>query len=172
MDFDWKTLVKTVAPTIGTVLSGGNPLIGMGIKAVSEALLGKSDGTETEISTAIQNASSEDLIKLKAADHAFKTEMAKIGLDTKKLAFADADSARKREMEIKDSTPAVLAYLLTIMFGSALVCLIFGPAVPDANKAIVFSMTGSLGTVWIAAMAYFHGSSRSSARKDTYLATK
>jgi hypothetical protein len=172
MDFDWKSLVRTIAPTIGTVLSGGNPLVGMGISAVSDALLGKPDGTEDEISIAIQNASAEDLIKLKTADHTFKTEMAKIGLDEKKLAFDDADSARKREMSVKDVTPAALAYILTVMFGSTLGCLIFGPEVAGANKAIVYSMTGSLGTVWIAAMAYYHGSSRGSARKDVLMVGK
>jgi len=98
MDFNWKKLVKSIAPTIGTVLSGGNPLIGMGIKTVSSALLGKPDGTEDEISTALQSASAEDLLKLKTADHSFKVEMAKIGLDEDRLEFADKDSARKRQM--------------------------------------------------------------------------
>lgn len=169
MDFDWKKLVRTIAPTIGTVLSGGNPLVGVGIKAVSNALLGKPDGTENEIATAMQAATPEELIKLKTADLAFKTEMAKIGLDEKKLAFVDVDSARKRESKVKDSTPAVLAYLLTVMFGTLLVFLIFGPELKESNEAIIFSMAGSLGTVWIAAMAYYHGSSRSSAEKDVLL---
>lgn len=171
MAFDWKSIVKTIAPTIGTVLSGGNPLVGMGIKAVSNALFGKSDASEDEISTALQNASSEDLLKLKTADNTFKTEMAKIGLDEKKLAFDDADSARKRQMVVKDSTPAVLAYLLTAMFAFALGGLYLMP-IPEANKATVYLMLGSLGTVWIAAMAYYHGTSRSSAAKDVLFANK
>lgn len=172
MDFDWKGLVRTIAPTIGTVLSGGNPLVGMGIKAVSNALLGKPDASEEELSAALQNASAEDLLALKNADHAFKTEMAQIGLDEKKLAFDDADSARKREMTVKDYTPAVLAYLLTVMFGLLVGFLILGPEIKEGNKAIAFSMAGSLGTVWIAAMAYYHGSSRSSAEKDVLLREK
>lgn len=165
MSFDWKSLVRNVAPTIGTVLSGGNPLVGMGIKAVSNALLGKPDGTEEEISTALQNADPDTLLKLKEADHSFKTEMAKIGLDEKRLAFDDADSARKREMEVKDATPAVLAYVVTALFGGVLIAL-FKYAIPEANKATIYTMVGALGTVWITAMAYYHGSSRGSARKD------
>ena len=172
MDFDWKKLVRTIAPTIGLVLSGGNPLIGMGIKAVSNALLGNPDGTEDEVSAALQVASPEDLIKLRTADQSFKVEMKKLGLDEKKLAFDDADSARKREMTVKDKTPAVLAYLLTVMFGGTLGTLIFGPEVAESNKAVVYSMVGSLGTVWIAAMAYYHGSSRGSAEKDILLRNK
>lgn len=172
MDFNWKGFVRQVAPTIGTVLSGGNPLVGLGISALSNALLGKPDGSEEEISIAMQNASTEDLAKLREADNTFKIEMKKLGLDEKKLAFDDADSARKREMTVKDKTPAVLAYLLTVMFGGTLGTLIFGPEVAESNKAIVYSMVGSLGTVWIAAMAYYHGSSRGSAEKDVLLRDK
>lgn len=172
MDFNWKGFIRQVAPTIGTVLSGGNPLVGLGIKAVSNALLGKPDGSEEEISIAMQNASTEDLVKLREADNTFKIEMKKLGLDEKKLSFDDADSARKREMTVKDKTPAVLAYLLTVMFGGTLGTLIFGPEVAESNKAIVYSMVGSLGTVWIAAMAYYHGSSRGSAEKDVLLRNK
>lgn len=169
MEFDWKKLVRNIAPTIGTVLSGGNPLVGMGIKAVSSALLGKPDASEDEVSHALQNARPEDLVKLKEADNNFKLEMEKLGLDKTKLAFDDAGSARKREIKVKDKTPAVLAYLLTVMFGALAGFLVLGPEISEGNKAIVFSMSGSLGTVWIAAMAYYHGSSRSSAEKDILL---
>lgn len=172
MDFNWKGLVRTIAPTIGTVLSGGNPLVGMGIKAISNALLGKPDASEDEVSIALQNASSEDLVKLREADNAFRIEMKKLGLDEKKLAFDDAGSARKREMAVKDKTPAILAYFLTLMFGVLVGFLIMGSEIPEGNKAIVFSMAGSLGTVWIAAMAYYHGSSRGSAEKDVLLRNK
>lgn len=172
MDFNWKGFVRQVAPTIGTVLSGGNPLVGLGIKAISSALLGKPDGSEDEVSLALQNASTEDLARLREADNAFRIEMKKLGLDEKKLAFDDADSARKREMTVKDKTPAILAYLLTVLFGALLSVLVFGSVIPEGNKAIVYSMSGSLGTVWIAAMAYYHGSSRSSAEKDVLLRGK
>lgn len=169
MDFDWKKLVRTVAPTIGVVLSGGNPLVGMGIKAVSTALLGKPDASEEEISHAMKNASTEELLSLKSADQDFKKEMAKIGLDEEKLRLADVDSARSREVSLSDKTPAVLAYVLTFMFGITLGFLIFGPEISEGNKAIAFSMSGSLGTVWIAAMAYYHGTSKSSSEKNILL---
>lgn len=169
LDFDWKNLIRTVAPTIGAVLSGGNPLVGMGIKAVSNVLLGKPDASEEEISYAIQNASPDMLLALKNADNDFKKEMAKIGLDEEKLRMADIDSARNREVALNDKTPAILAYLLTAMFGGILLTLVFGPEISVGNKAIVFSLSGSLGTVWIAAMAYYHGTSKSSADKNVLL---
>ena len=99
-------------------------------------------------------------------------ELTRIELEVFALANSDRDSARKREMVIKDKTPAILAYLLTVLFGALLGILIFGPEIKEANKAVVFSMAGSLGTVWIAAMAYYHGSSRGSAEKDIILRDK
>jgi len=163
MNFDWKSVVKTVAPMIGTALGG--PMGGMAAKVVSSTLLGKEDGTEEELSTAVLNASPDQLVALKTANASFKIEMKKLGLSERKLAFQDADSARKREMEVKDATPAVLAYVLTAIFAVALGGM-FYIAIPDGNKSMVNMMVGSLGTVWIAAMAYYHGSSRGSRLKD------
>lgn len=48
--FDWKAIVKTVAPALGTALGG--PLAGTAVKVLSEALLGHSDGKEEEIARA------------------------------------------------------------------------------------------------------------------------
>jgi len=163
MSFNWKSVVKTVAPLLGTALGG--PFGGMAAKVVSNTLLGKEDGTDDEIFEALQSASPEKLLELKAADNTFKQEMAKVGLDEKKLAFDDADSARKRQMSTHDRTPDVLAYLLLTAFVGALMSL-YNIEIPEANESMVHAMLGSLGTLTIAACAYFHGSSRGSAKKD------
>lgn len=161
--FNWKSVVKSVAPTIATALGG--PMVGLGVKALSQVLLGKDDGKESEIAQALQGATPETLLKLKEADQQFDIRLKELDIDLEKVNAEDRDSARKRQIAVKDKTPAVLAYLLTLGFFCVLAAL-FNFTIPEANKAIIFSLTGSLGTVWIAAMAYYHGSSRSSARKD------
>ena len=75
MSFNWKGLVKTVAPKIATVLGG--PMAGLGVKALSNAILGKPDGTEDELEIALAGATPEMLGKIKAADQAFELEMKK-----------------------------------------------------------------------------------------------
>lgn len=174
MDFDWKSLVRTIAPTIGIVLSGGNPLVGMGIKAVSSALLGKPDGSEEEISTAIQNANAEDLLKLKTADNTFKTEMAKIGLDTKKLAFADIADARSRQIEHEKTTGKsdtnlyVLAWTVVSGFFGLMGLLCF-KTLPGDSSGVVFMLFGALATGFGQVLSFFFGSSKSSADKTKLL---
>jgi len=163
MEFDWKSVVKAVAPTIATALGG--PLTGLGVKAISEAVLGNGDGTEEDISLALQGATPEILATLKKADQDFKVQMKKLDIDLTKLDYADADSARKRQMEVKDTTPDVLAYLLLTSFVGALMTL-FWCVIPPGNEKLIYTMLGSLGTLTIGAMAYFHGSSRGSAKKD------
>jgi hypothetical protein len=47
-------LVRTVAPSIASAVGG--PLAGMATPAISEALLGKPDGTEAELTEAAAKA--------------------------------------------------------------------------------------------------------------------
>jgi hypothetical protein len=163
MEFDWKSIVKTIAPLVGTALGG--PMGGMAAKVVSSTLLGREDATDEELSLAVMNASPEQLLPLKQANIDFKVTMKKLGISEKKLAYDDADSARRREIAVGDNTPKILAYMLTVLFAAALGGMYF-IAIPEENTSMINMMVGSLGTVWIAAMAYYHGSSRGSRLKD------
>jgi len=166
MTFDWKKVVGTVAPAIASVL--GTPLAGLGVSAVLSALgIVESDPVEAEklLSSTLAAATPETLLLLKTADQKFQTDMKKLDIDLERLVYDDKASARTRQAAVKDNTPAVLAYLLTAGFFGSLIMLFF-VTIPEANKPIIYSMEGALGTVWIAAMAYFHGSSLGSKTKD------
>ena len=163
MSFDWKSVVSTIAPVLGTAIGG--PFGGMAAKVIGSVLLNKGDATEDEIMAAIQTATPEQLHKLKSANNEFKLEMAKLGVTKEKMVFDDKDSARRREVEVKDNTPKVLAYFITTLFALALAGLYFFE-IPEGNKATIYLMLGSLGTLTVGAYAYYHGSSQSSARKD------
>lgn len=95
MSFNWKGIVKGVAPTIATVLGG--PLAGMGVKAISEAILGKPDGTETDIALALQGATPEMLVKIKDAEHTFKEKMRKLDIDLLGMVNETMQSESKSE---------------------------------------------------------------------------
>jgi hypothetical protein len=157
-----KQVLGTVAPFIGTLIGG--PLGGGAGKLLSQLLLGKEDANAQEIEIALSNASPEQLLALRKADMDFKKSMAQLGITEKKIAAMDRDSARKRQILVKDSIPGLLSIVLTIGFFGALAGFSIYP-VQDGVQVLLDTMVGSLGTVWIMSMSYYFGSSAGSARK-------
>lgn len=170
MSMDWKGLITTISPWIGTALGG--PLGGMAVTAVADAL-GLSDKTEGAIKQALSGATPEQMLELKKADQDFSLKMKEIGFanlkDMEQIAASDRDSARKREMEVKDNTPKILAYAMTIGFFSILTFMLF-KAVPTESRDLLNIMLGMLGTSFVSVISYYFGSTAGSATKTKLLA--
>lgn len=77
----------------------------------------------------------------------------------------DTQNARGREISVKDNTPKLLAYGVTIGFFGLLLTMIF-KVLPAGNETLLNVMVGVLGTAWIAVMNYYFGSSQGSAKKS------
>jgi hypothetical protein len=156
-------LVRTVAPSIASAVGG--PLAGMATRAISEALLGKPDGTEQELAEAATKATPDQLLALKQAENAFAERMRELDIDLERIANEDRDSARNREVAAKDWTPRVLAGLVTGgYFGVLFYMLINGLPTHGGSEAMLV-MLGTLGTAWGGIMAYYFGSSAGSKEK-------
>lgn len=170
--FDWKALVKSIAPTIGTALGG--PLGGVAGLALSKAL-GVSDDAakdETALAAAVQGASPDQLLALKKADQDFALQMEKLGFENvqalEAIAAGDRANAREREIKTGDWTPKALAIGITVgFFGLLYYLLRFEP--PAGSRDILNIMLGSLGSAWIGVVTYFFGSSAGSDRKTELL---
>ena len=157
-------LVRTVAPSIASAVGG--PLAGMATKAISEALLGKPDGSEAELVQAAAMATPEQLLALKRAEQSFEVQMRELDIDLERIASQDRDSARSREVATKDWTPRVLAGLVTGgYFGVLFYMLTHGLPTTGGSEAMLV-MLGTLGTAWGGIMAYYFGSSAGSKAKD------
>lgn len=167
---DWQGIVATVAPWIGTALGG--PFGGMAVSAIGDAL-GISGATQDNIKKALSGATPEQMLALKEADQQFQVLMAKMGYEhieaLEKVAGDDRNSARGREMAIRDKTPMILAYGVTVGFFGVLLMIMFH-AVPDDSRDVMNIMLGALGSAWTAIMAYYFGSSASSNRKTELIA--
>lgn len=159
-------VLQTVAPTIAKATLG--PFGGLAATAIS-AILGTPPSDEQATSAALLNATPDQLLALKKAEQDFQARMKELGIEEEKLAFDDTANARSREIAVKDSTPRVLAYGTTVGFFLALLGLNLMP-IPAENRATIYSMVGSLGTVWILVMGYYFGSSRGSEDKSKVLA--
>lgn len=162
-----KAIISTVAPQLGVALGG--PLGGMAGTMLAKALGGKSID-DAAVQDAIIAADPATLLKMKEAEQSFLIQMEQLGIDRDKLVYEDISNARNREIQVKDHTPAILAYAVTVGFFGTLGTLIFhGKPAVGGDSLLV--MLGSLGTAWAGIMAYYYGSSKSSSSKDETIAT-
>lgn len=160
-----RQIVGAVAPTLGTALGG--PLGAVAGTFIAKAL-GAPPGDEKAIEAAVASGDPDVLVKLKQADNDFKAHLADVGLAEDRLVFDDKANARSREIALRDSTPAILAYGVTIgFFGTLGYLLAYGK--PAAGGDALLVLLGSLGTAWTAIVSFYYGSSQGSARKDAAL---
>jgi hypothetical protein len=163
MSFGSKALqiLQTVAPTVA--LAVGGPFGPLASAAISAAL-GTPKGDDKAAEAALLTATPDQLLALTKENDSFKAQMKQFGIEEQKLVYDDVANARAREVALKDNTPSVLVYLTTTGFFASLLGA-FLVTIPDSSKGIVFSMIGSLGTVWITQMGFYFGSSMGSASK-------
>lgn len=128
---------------------------------------------ESEQDKAVESvlANPEAGLKLQELLSTERVRFAELAVREQEIAAGDRDSARKREAEVKDKTPAILAYLVTFGFFGVLAFLLWNGKPPAGGDALLV-MLGALGTAWGSVVQYFYGSSAGSARKDTLLASK
>jgi len=168
MSFDWKAIVKSIAPTIGTALGG--PLGGMAGLALSKALGIGDDAAkdDTALAAAVQGASPDQLLALKKSDQDFAITMQKLGFENlealEAIAAGDRANARDREVKTRDWTPKALAIGITLGF-FGLLGFLMKREPPPGSRDILNIMLGSLGSAWIGVVTYYFGSSSGSARK-------
>lgn len=99
-------------------------------------------------------------------------ELAVLANDTElqRISASDRDSARKREMEVRDRMPSTLGILVTVGF-FGVVGYLLGYGAPDKGGEVLYMMLGSLGTAWTGIISYYFGSTAGSAAKNSVIAT-
>lgn len=90
---DWRKIISSVAPAIGTALGG--PFAGVASRFVAEKLLGSADAPIEEIAKAVYEADSEKLASIKNIDTEFLSAMRKLDIDIFTLEIDDKKSARE-----------------------------------------------------------------------------
>ena len=161
---DWKSLVKTIAPTIGTALLG--PAGGIAVKYLGEKFLSKSDATEQDVAEAVLGASPEKLLDLKKMDADFKVRMRELDIDVYKLEVQDRQSARELA-KINMWPQIILSVLYTVGYFVMLGLFMAGKInVVTEFKAEFNIVLGVMTAAQVKIMDFWFGSSSGSKEKD------
>lgn len=176
----WSSIVSVVenlAPSIATAVGG--PLAGTAVTAL-EHVFGLTPGANDPVSqrtedvaAAIAGATPEQLAAMRKADQDFQVSMATLGFKDKEALAAlnvqDVEGARTMQTSTRSWVPPVLTLAITVGFFGLVAALMFCN-IPDANKAIFYSLIGSLGTAWLATIHFWFGDTNSSNDKTAIIA--
>jgi hypothetical protein len=156
---------------LGTALGG--PLGGAAGVLIGNAL-GIKDASPQSIQDAIKTGTldADHILALKKAEQDFQVQMAAMGYkDAEALAeldFKDRDSARQREIQVRDWTPKVLGVAYTVGF-FAILCFMLKFGVKKEGGEALLILLGALAAGSTQVLNYYFGSSSSSSRKDELL---
>lgn len=162
-----KGIVATVAPTVATALGG--PLAGVAVRQLGAVLLGDEGASPEAVRDALAGINGEQLVQLKTVELEFKARMKEAGIELERVAAQDRDSARRRQVEMRDWTPTLMGVLIVCGFFGALAAVVIEPIPPDVMPVFTI-LLGALGAMTNQVGNYFFGSSVGSKNKDATLA--
>jgi len=170
--------LKAILPIAGQVLGSVHPLGGMAAAMIGKALGVESPETmgraalESQIAARIDNATPEQLLALQQVDNEFELKMADMQYTPQRLEnelaaldTQDRGSARTMAQELGTIWPQfTIVTTLTFIVGGLIWFLTHG-TLPEGNQTMLNILLGSVMTAWLSSIAFFVGTTRSSARK-------
>lgn len=144
-------------PVLGSAIEGP---AGVLVVSALKAAIGAPDATPSEVQKVLQESE-------KARAEALKFSMENT-LALEQMASADRDSARKREIAVKDNTNRVLAYTIVGSFVAVIGGALLGYAKVDS--AMTGTLVGYLSAKAEQVIAYYFGSTFGSREKTQLLA--
>lgn len=167
---DWLSTIKTLAPTVAAALGG--PLAGEAVAA----LIGIVGGAgQEDVRKAIESGrlTAEQISQLRQLELQFQENERERGFKYAELAFKDRDSAR--QANVAGGTQKALfglsVVLLVLCLGTEVTVLVKG--LPQGTSELVVGrVLGLLDAIAMTVLAYWYGTSSSSAVKTEMLNRK
>lgn len=179
MDLDWKTLVKTIAPTIASVL--GTPLAGVGVTALLNVLLPdgqpRPDNPEDFIAKALAGANPELLQRIKDAEQKFRVDMKALDIDLEKFLDTNAEHNTEGARNLKIEWMKTDKWDYEPFLAGSVLCLfayaewwVFQYAVAihtmEPNQAVLIGrVLGTVDAAFMILLNFRWGTSRNAERK-------
>ena len=147
-----KNVVGQIAPSLGATIGG--PLGGMATKVICEAL--GCENSPKAINHAIQQASPEQLLKIKQAEKDFEIKMKELDVDVFRIEAEDKKDARKNFS--KDWTARIMGIAVIGGFLGYVFLVTLQP--PEQNsEALINLVLGYLGGLASAIVSFYFGAS-------------
>ena len=165
---DFKNLLASLAPLLGTALGG--PLGGVAAGFIADKL-GIEGKTIDAVSKAVSQGTltPEQVSALKLAEIDFQKFLKQNEIDLQKIASADRDSARTMQIATKSSVPATISLIVVFGYFAILVGLMFGVLHVSDNQSLLI-LIGALSTAFGGVLNFWLGSSHGSQSKNQLLA--
>ncbi|MCC6531515.1 MAG: hypothetical protein IT531_03120 [Burkholderiales bacterium] len=162
---DW---LKSIAPTVATALGG--PLAGLAVQAIGSAF-GWEDSTKEKVVEALQSGqlSGEQIAALKQVEADLIKHERELGVRFAELEIDDRKSAREREVNLKDPTNRVLAYLIVVVWG-VMNWYLVTHQMPEGSEQVIARVLGTIDAALVICLHYFFGSTSGSYQKTKLLA--
>lgn len=155
-----KEAVAKVAPIAGTLLGGP---AGAAVGGLISSALGVEAKPEA-VMAALGNP--DNLLKIKELENNERKHLLEMQLQTLQAELGDTQNARAAHVNSK--MPAIVTGSLTVLCGGLLYALLFVDVPPD-NREILIQSLGNVFGFWGASLAYWVGTTRSSAEKTSLL---
>jgi len=164
---DWKTIGKAVADS-APILGG---LLGGPAGGAAGALIASALGTAGDPEAVMRKIQSDPvvLMQIKQLEADERQHIRDMQIQTLQAELGDVQSAR--QTHANSHMPAAITICLGIMTAAAIACLVYYP-IPEANRDLAINYGGQIIGLFGTAVAYWIGTSRSSANKDVLLAQK
>lgn len=177
--------VKKSLPWIGSAAAafatGGPAGLLVAVAKGIGSIVGKNVApTADSIAAAVAGASPEQLLEMKKLDNDYALQLQQLGYQNAEeiaaIAEKDRESARNREVQVKDRTPKILAAVIIvacIVVESYVTFAVFHHQTFDTQGAVIIGrILGMLDTSVGLVLAYYFGSSAGSAAKTELMATQ
>lgn len=164
---EWLKKIAGYAPDIvGAIVSGGATLPATAMRIISKELTGVETDNPELVEKAVNNASPEQLLKLKEANNAFLIR--KMELQYQELANQRADTQDARKQN-KGHWMTFLLPLLLLALAGWLSYELLNANMPESNRDVLVFIVGQVFGYLGAGITYWLGSSRGSAEKTNQL---
>ena len=159
--------LKTLAPMLGTALGG--PLGGAAAAFIADKLGIESKTVEAVTEVLNSGKMTPDQISaIKLAEMDFKKFLESNKIKMEEIAAADRNSARNREVQVKDNTNKILAFTVVGAFIAMVGATLMGFA--KVESVLAGTLVGYLSAKAEQVLAYYFGSSAGSKDKTALLA--